>query len=86
MTVTNADGSTKTFAQSVAMMRWVARKFDATNTSLALNWASTMAQVLLLRNLRSYKRQLLNHATPTISIEGSEPTKEFQYHGKWSAW
>lgn len=32
MTVTNADGSTKTFAQSVAMMRWVARKFDATNT------------------------------------------------------
>ena len=32
MTITNADGSTKTFAQSVAMMRWVARKFDSTNT------------------------------------------------------
>lgn len=34
MTVTSADGTTKTFAQSVAMMRWVARKFDATNTLL----------------------------------------------------
>ncbi len=34
MTVTSADGSTKTFAQSVAMMRWVARKFDTTNTLL----------------------------------------------------
>jgi len=30
MEVTEDDGSKKTFAQSVAMMRWVARKFDKT--------------------------------------------------------
>mmetsp|Transcript_15650 Transcript_15650/g.32607 ORF Transcript_15650/g.32607 Transcript_15650/m.32607 type:complete len:227 (+) Transcript_15650:3-683(+) len=32
MEVTADDGSVKKFAQSVAMMRWVARKFDATNS------------------------------------------------------
>lgn len=32
MEVTEDDGSVKKFAQSVAMMRWVARKFDATGT------------------------------------------------------
>ena len=32
MTVTYPDGTVKSFAQSVAMMRWVARKFDTTDT------------------------------------------------------
>ena len=32
MTVTLPDGSEKTVAQSGAMMRWAARKFDSTNT------------------------------------------------------
>mmetsp|Transcript_78878 Transcript_78878/g.218203 ORF Transcript_78878/g.218203 Transcript_78878/m.218203 type:complete len:227 (+) Transcript_78878:54-734(+) len=32
MEVTEDDGTVKTFAQSVAMMRWVARKFDQTGT------------------------------------------------------
>ncbi|CAJ1333042.1 unnamed protein product [Effrenium voratum] len=44
MTVTNADGSVKTFAQSVAMMRWVARKFDSTNSLYPAD-ADTMLEI-----------------------------------------
>ncbi|CAE7686835.1 unnamed protein product [Symbiodinium sp. CCMP2456] len=32
MTVTDPDGTVKTFAQSAAMMRWAARKLDSTDT------------------------------------------------------
>ncbi|CAK9084047.1 Glutathione S-transferase class-mu 28 kDa isozyme (GST 28) (Sj28 antigen) (Sj28GST) (Fragment) [Durusdinium trenchii] len=32
MTLTQPDGTETKFAQSVAMMRWVARKFDSSNT------------------------------------------------------